>query len=49
MSIEYAFDLCVELCFMVTMLILQLDLDVAPELIVLREHRYHRDLNNSSR
>jgi hypothetical protein len=46
MLIEYTFDLVVELCFWVTMLILQLELDVAPELIVLREHRYHRDLKN---
>jgi hypothetical protein len=30
------------------MLILQLDPDVAPELIVLGEHCYHRDLENSS-
>jgi hypothetical protein len=44
MLIEYAFDLDVELCFLVAILILQLDLDVTPELIVLCEHRYHRDL-----
>jgi hypothetical protein len=45
MLIEYAFDLDVKERW-VTMLILQLHLDVAPELIVLREHRYHRDLKN---
>jgi hypothetical protein len=48
MLIEYTFDLVVELCVRITILILQLELDVAPELIVLREHRYHRDLKNSS-
>jgi hypothetical protein len=47
MLIEYVFDLGVEERW-VTMLILQLDADVAPELIVLREHRYHRNLENPS-
>jgi hypothetical protein len=43
MLIEYAFDLDVEERW-VTTLILQLYLEVAPELVMLREHRYHRDL-----
>jgi len=47
MLIEYGFDLGVE-DRRLTMLILQLYLEVAPELIMLREHRYHRDLNNLS-
>jgi len=46
MSIEYGFNLGVEERW-VTTLIFQLHLDVAPELIMLREHRYYRDLNNS--
>ena len=46
MLIEYAFDLGVEERW-VTMLILQLYLEVALELIMLREHRYYRDLKNS--
>jgi hypothetical protein len=33
----------------ITILILQLHLDFAPELIILREHGYHRNLNNPSR
>jgi hypothetical protein len=48
MVTKYAFDLGVEER-RVTMLILQLDADVAPELIVLREYRYHRNLKNPSR
>jgi hypothetical protein len=47
MFVEYAFDFGVEKRW-ITVLILQIDLDVAPELIVLREHRYHRDLKKSS-
>jgi len=47
MLIKYAFDLGVEERW-VTMLIFQLLLDVAPELILLREQRYYRDLKNSS-
>ena len=42
---EKAFHLGIEECW-VTMLILQPDHDVAPELIVLREHRYDWDLKN---
>jgi hypothetical protein len=42
MLIEYAFDLGIEERW-VTMLILQLYLEVAPELIMLCEYRYHRD------
>jgi hypothetical protein len=45
--IEYSFDLGVELCFLVTMFILQLHPDLAPKLLVLGEHRYHRDLRNA--
>jgi hypothetical protein len=45
--IEYAFNLVVEERW-VTMLILQPEPNVAPELIVLREHCYHRDLKNPS-
>jgi hypothetical protein len=48
MLIEYVFDLDVEESW-ITMLILQLVADVAPELIVLREHRYHRNLKNPPR
>jgi hypothetical protein len=48
MFIEYVFDLGVEGRWVAT-LILQLDADVASELIVLREHRYHRNLKNPSR
>jgi hypothetical protein len=45
MFIECAFNLCVkEHWVMTTTLILQPNPDVAPELIVLREYRYHRDL-----
>jgi hypothetical protein len=47
MLIEYSFDLSVEERW-VTMLILQLYFEVAPELIMLREHRYHGDLKNLS-
>jgi len=47
MLIEYDFDLGVEERW-ITMLILQLYLEVALELIMLREHRYYRDLKNSS-
>jgi hypothetical protein len=47
MVTEYAFDLGVEER-RVTMLILQLDADVAPELIVLCEHCYHGNLKNPS-
>ena len=47
MLIEYVFDLGVEGRWVAT-LILQLDADVASELIVLREHRYHRNLDNPS-
>jgi hypothetical protein len=43
MLIENAFHLGIEERW-VTMLILQLDHDVAPELIMLREHRYYWDL-----
>jgi hypothetical protein len=47
MFIEYVFDLGVEGRRVAT-LILQLDADVASELIVLREHRYHRNLKSPS-
>jgi len=45
MLFEYLLHLGVEVCF--TILILQLHLDVAPELIVLGEYRYHRHLKKS--
>jgi hypothetical protein len=47
MLIKYAFNLGVEER-RVTMLILQFDHNVASELIILREHRYHWDLKNPS-
>jgi hypothetical protein len=47
MFVEYAFDLGVEERW-VPMPILQLDHDITPELIELREHRYHRDLKRPS-
>jgi hypothetical protein len=43
MLMEYVFHLIINVHFRITTLILQLDLDVAPELIILREYRYHRD------
>src|SRR6267142_3650156 len=47
--IEYAIDLDMELRFCVTILILQPHLNVPPELIILGEDRYHRDLKNPYR
>ena len=47
MLIEYGFDFGIEERW-VTMLILQLYFEVAPKLIMLREHRYHGDLKISS-
>jgi hypothetical protein len=47
MLIEYSFDLGVEKHW-VWRVILQHLLDVVPKLILLREHRYHRHLENSS-
>jgi hypothetical protein len=46
MLTEYAFHLVVEVCFWITTLILQLDLNITLELIKLREDCYHRDLKN---
>ena len=46
MFIEYPFNLGVEEPW-VTTLILQPDPHIAPELIVLREHSYHRDFEKS--
>ena len=44
--IEYVFDLGVEERQR-TMLILQIEPNLELEIIVLREHRYHRDLKNA--
>jgi hypothetical protein len=44
---EYAFNFVLKVDFWVKISVLQLHLDVALELIKLREHRYHRDSKKS--
>jgi hypothetical protein len=46
MLMKHAFHLSIEVRSGITTIILQLDLDVTPELIILCEYRYHRDLQN---
>jgi hypothetical protein len=49
MFLEYAFHLIIEVYNWITICVLQLHLDITPELIILGEYCYHRDLENPSR